>query len=140
MNTLSWLLYVADVVDSAGWRFGEVTFFAGMLCLMSLFGCILINNFYPRRDNIDDDGSRYSSENVAAQKNYKIVSKLCKTSTIVFVVFWLLGIVTPERETVLSIAASEAAEEVVTTPEATILRQLIRKKLEEALNPVETGK
>jgi len=101
MNSLSWLLYTADVVDSLGISMG-------ILCALSVlsagaggFALMLTHNDYGMEE-----------------KDRKPFWKVVNLSVWVFCVALVVSCITPSKETVYAIAASEMGEKAMATPTA----------------------
>lgn len=104
MNNLSWLIYLADVVDT-------LNGFALTVTVLSLIGTVVFTII-----GVVGVGSMYEAEN-------KSCRALCRAFLPWFApLFFLFAILTaalPARETVYAIAASEMGEQVLQTPTAT---------------------
>lgn len=130
MNSLSWLIYLSQVVPSAGVLFTLAGI--GSACAVGalvLFGAI-------NRDVYADSqqyewGKQSYDKGVAAHRTALRLLPLP-------IVVGFLAIATPSKETILLIAASEMGETVVKTPEAqeifSDLKTILKKQLE-GLNP-----
>lgn len=117
MNTLSWLLYLADVADSAKPLFGFIAFVVG------LFGGIGVTMLWV----------------ISAAESLK------KAPAIVVSILWVtvlipsatLSILIPSKDTIYLIAASEAGEVVVKSDEAKAimvgLRNIIKDQIKKNL-------
>lgn len=123
MNSLSWMIYAADIVGNLSGFLMALAVIA--FALAALSGCFLAATF-----------STYSKED----DEYK---KASAVSTAVLGKWWLavvlalLYVVTPSSNTIYMIAASEAGETIVTSPEArevfNDLKTIIKSKLKEQL-------
>jgi len=101
MNSLSWLLYAADV-------FGSVNNSAGILVLVSAFVALVSAFvFLPMLDCGATD------EQLGANR------KILKTSIIVFLSMLCVKAIFPSENTIYAIAASEMGEKALATPTAT---------------------
>jgi heme/copper-type cytochrome/quinol oxidase subunit 2 len=102
VNSLSWLLYWADVCDSIGDGIG---FLACLLSLATIFliaGFCVARSFAVSKTASDDDKCAYAGVALAL----KIVAPL--TTVLV-----LVTLAAPSKETIYAIAASEMGEEVI---------------------------
>jgi len=115
MNDLSILLYLADIVGNVKEILGPIT---GILlfvtCIVSFIG-IGLDNYIP------DEAKRISAPWI-------------KRSIYFVVITGLVLLVTPSRQTVYLIAASEMGEEVLKTPMAGKLEQALDEILESLSN------
>lgn len=123
MNSLSWLLYLADL--------------AGNIRNASEIGLVLIAMITPIGvvyiGIIASEGKRPPS---------RIVATFAAASIFFTALFSMAAIVTPSPATVYMIAASEAGEAVATSPQARILleslREIIARKLKVEIGEVRT--
>jgi hypothetical protein len=110
MNSLSWFLYLADVLD----RIGFVFFLLSLIfSFISLFVLIAFAVW-----TADEDKN--------AERSYKSLRWVPLTT----VFFFFLTAIIPSKDTIYLIAASEAGEMVVNTPEA----KEVMSDLKEILN------
>lgn len=109
MNTLSFLIYLADVVPNLGFLF---FFVAASIFIYHAVARVFI--------------SLYNIENPHRNKSYP---KLTKT-TVGFLAFFALGsAIIPSTETMYLIAASEMGEVVVQSEEALELYEIIKERI-----------
>jgi len=99
MNTLSWMIYAADVAESARNIFGVVTFFG---CLGA---ALLAVPFLAGTD-------------CASEEDQATLRKALKVCLIVAFASRLIALPIPSKETVYAIAASEMGERALNTPTA----------------------
>lgn len=119
MNALSWLIYLADVVNSIGILSSIVGFFALLTFLAGLV--VLCANPDPEYDK---------AEHVAS-------IGLIRWSTTVFIICSLLLIVLPGRDTVYAIAASEMGEEVLNSETGSKAVKALDAWLDRQISPPE---
>lgn len=103
MNDLSWLLYLAGVCDNAGGTFG---FLAFVTAISAVLGCIAY---------MTAAVDLYDEKQEAVQK---IAGRAVWGGVVGFLLSVILLVVTPTKETVYAIAASEMGEEVLKSPTA----------------------
>lgn len=119
MNQLSWLIYLADVANSAEGWFSFFGWFFFVLCVLTLiimaFVHINVGNEFTEK------GARNSPEHIAEQLAAK--KRFGKVAWgIVGWAFplWIVGVtatvVIPSKDTVYAIAASELGERALQTP------------------------
>lgn len=141
MNSLSWLLYFADVVQNIRGTIAGFMFLVGAIFLFSGVAWI-----FSKIAPTDDDISRGMPESFK-----KAVTKVFTFSIWLLVVLNVLSIVTPTKTTILSIAASEFAEYVVSTEEIQTIGgeagdlitnsiRLLNEQITEQLKPAEVAK
>ena len=130
MNSLSWLIYVGDVVSGISFTVGFMGFFAvvtGCACFIS--GLVRV-----RKWSWDSD-EEYQQKK-AAQKS---VRSLAKPLLIAGPIAFLVASFIPSSKTIYMIAASEVGETVVTSPESLEIlgdvKALIKKRLKDELAP-----
>jgi hypothetical protein len=110
MNSLSWLIYIANVSVSLGGFFtflAVVCGFAAVVVIIIITVCVLDTDYYGR-----------SLPNDQLAKRDIIHKGLKKTAIITATGMFLFGTFStlmPDRETILLIAASEIGEKVVQT-------------------------
>lgn len=108
MNSLSWLLYLGDVLPTVGGVLSGAGFGAGLLAMFLLLP-------------ISIEGLESYMKPVVA-------------FTVVGFTVGMVGLFVPSRQTILMIAASEMGEAVVKTPEAQEvfgdLKVILKKQLE----------
>lgn len=118
MNNLSLLIYLADVVNSAS-SVSEVLSVMSGLALLFLIPFSIC----------------YISDRYAEEVAKVLVKKLVKYMCIVFVVSVFITIITPNKDTMYLIAASEAGETVITNPEVIEVMGVIKDYLLEQIKP-----
>jgi len=101
MNSLSWLLYLADVFGSVNSTAGILVFVSGFVALVSAFA------YLPLIDCDADDGA------------FSVNRKILKTAIVVFLSMLCVKAICPSENTVYAIAASEMGEKALATPTAT---------------------
>ena len=122
MNNLSWFLYIADVLyQQAG--------FIGFLCIATPFAYLL-----SRLVTVMWADNNWSWDDETVKRRKKAEMSRPFITTYKFFIYPLIGIFllsfVPNKDTFYLIAASEAGEMVVNTPEA----QEIMSSLQEILN------
>lgn len=125
MNTLSWLLYVAEVIPNVGVAFGLMAFFVGLSIAIA---CVV--GAY-KRDVAFNDKDEW-------QSGYDLQRKALRYVWAVPVLV-LLSVLTPSKTTIYMIAASEMGETVVTNPEANEIFDAMKARVKEYL-AIEEGK
>jgi len=100
VNSLSWLLYAADVVGGLGSFLSLIVFVSGIGVALSLVV------FLPLLE------TRASDQAFATNK------KILKAMVITFLATALINTTIPSKETVYAIAASEMGEKAMATPTA----------------------
>ncbi len=118
MNTLSWFLYLIDVIGNLSTLLGFVLM-AGLICV--IFATIM--------GSVVSDGEIWTTEEWLPYR------KWYKRLWIVLIVCSIISVLIPERRTFYMIAASEAGEVVVKSPEAQEMMNLIRDRLRDILAP-----
>lgn len=109
MNSLSWLLYAADVSDTIK---TSAPFFAGL-------GIIVSGVAYPASFMVGETYSYQSpEEKAAAQARPAQVQKFARSLALWSVAALLLVAVLPTRSTLMLIAASEVGETVLASEQA----------------------
>jgi len=121
MNTLSWLMYVADVLPSVGVLFAVLGVAAvGATGIMLVIGASM------------REYEKYDSPQHAAGRALQRAG-LLKVLPLAFPLI-LFAVVIPSKQTILMIAASEMGETVVKSPEAqeifTDLKTILKQQLE----------
>lgn len=104
MNSLSWLLYGADVSEGLRW----VTLFSMIVCGLIIAGSIA-GFFAMLDDGTADEGY---------QSFMKWMGKVWGLFVPIFLVSMLVFILTPQRNTIMLIAASEVGETVLASSQA----------------------
>lgn len=98
MNSLSWLLYLADVCDTLDTFFIVCAMFCGIGSVASIFA-VVITKMY--------------SDDKEAREAHGAFRALLKWVAPIFTVASILAAATPEKETFYAIAASELGEQVL---------------------------
>lgn len=134
MNSLSWLIYAAEVLGRVSVSF----FFIALIAAVGT-GALIFIAMLARADAQSDTTASYRSEDgrksAALRVEFwdKVLASWPKRSAAVAVVFGALSIVAPSNSTIYMIAASEMGEKVATTPEAKEmlgdLREVIAKQI-----------
>lgn len=112
MNTLSWLIYSAEAIDSLG------TF----LAICTVLGCIAL--------------ALISLISLKYDEEYQQLMEVSRNSRNWLILFVFLGVFVsflPSKETVYMIAASEIGEEAIGTEEFQTLRQILKEELDDHL-------
>lgn len=122
MNTLSWLIYIADVA-------GGLKVFAFVLCALATIAVVMFTLAF----------AVCAGEPGIPRGSWKKPFRYIWVP----VLFGLIGVVSPTAMTIYTIAASEAGEKIATNPQAqemaTDLGRLIQQKLDEALSDTGRG-
>lgn len=126
MNSLSWLIYTADVVAKLGPLFG----FAGVGCIIAGVVLAIIGK---------SPWSYYSwtpaDEKAESEKLRRSLGRGGPRLAVLGLCLCTFAAVIPSRNTIYMIAASEIGETVVTSPDAVEmmgdLRTIIKSKLKE---------
>jgi len=125
MNTLSWLIYAAEVLSSVK----VFTAHIGITCLIFGIISLAISGVSAGMGwaDRDDEALRFSA----------VASKWTRTIFSIGAVAGLIWTASPSANTIYMIAASEAGEAVVTSPEAVEmmgdLKEIIKKRLKAEL-------
>lgn len=117
MNSLSWLLYLANL-------FGSLNELAAILILVCVALFIMLLRAHI---NVMDDGGFTEDSEI---KFFSLVKKVF----VVFCMSCVITVVTPNSTTVYMIAASEMGETAISQPEFAKLRELLSIKLDEAIS------
>lgn len=112
MNTLSWLLYLADIVGTFNATARLICFFSAGVLLFTGFACVAT------------DREKFPHEFAAC-------STIRKYSFFILVVFITLNLVVPSPRTVYLIVASEIGEEVVVSDEIQEIKDIVMDKIRE---------
>lgn len=137
MNSLSWLLYWADVLPSvSNW----------LCCLSFLLFCATLFVGIAGFTNMFGDASKVTCEYIPSTNSYEAVetknTELMKLAvrcrragllSILFFILWGGSFLVPEKETFYLIAGSEAGERALQTPEFGKVRAVINKYLDDQL-------
>lgn len=117
MNNLSLLIYLADVVSSLDAAFEFLTSISGICWLFSLFSIV-----YFHVDDFEAEAKRFSL-------------KMLRLSSISFFVCLFVVALTPEKDTLYLIAASEAGEKIITNPEVIETVEIVKDYLLKQIKP-----
>ena len=129
MNSLSWIIYAADVL-------GELK--TGM-AILSAIGCIVVVAAFIVGNAKWSYYSWHDQEARERSEAFRLKIQSFGKVWVLFAMVCLLGIsaLIPQSKTLYMIAASEAGETVVTSPEAKEmlgdLKEIIRRKLAQEL-------
>lgn len=113
MNSLSWMIYLADVSDGVGRLFGGLTFVSGIstvLCAIGFYATMTAPDVYGWEDR--------DAKLAAHTKLHLMLGKTIPRAVAGFLVFGLCAGALPSKETVYAIAASEMGEQLINTPTA----------------------
>lgn len=104
MNSLSWLLYLADVSEGARW----VAMFSMIICGLITAGSLVVWWAIVSESPTDDQ----------EQEVKKWVGRVWSFFAPVFVISMMVFILVPQRQTLMLIAASEIGETVLASSQA----------------------
>lgn len=106
MNTLSWLIYLADVADSVGWAF-DCLFFVSMIAgvILAFVWKAAAADAAAEKDKPNKSG--------AAEISLGCRRGLFRICLPIFLLTFFLSGLVPNKETVYAIAASELGETVL---------------------------
>lgn len=121
MNSLSWLLYAADVSDSIDWLFNIIQFVSVFGGFFWLFAALLMAES-------DADAGAWA---VWRKTGYALLAPAFFGSV-------LLGSLVPEKDTIYAIAASEMGEEVVKSETAGKAMKALNAWLDRQIAPEKT--
>lgn len=137
MNSLSWLLYAADVA-------GTIKTSGGLLAVFGLAGAVCA---YPASFMAGETWSwNTEEENAVARARPAQIQKVAKSVAIASLVVLGIGALLPSRNTIMLIAASEVGETMLASEEVqrlggeagalakdslTVLRKFITEQLDE---------
>ena len=113
MNTLSWLIYAADVLG----KFAPAAFILTLICFF--ISLLVVGAAVSDTDNTDRE-----------------LLKVSKKFIFGFFLFGFITIVSPSKETIYMIAASEVGEQVIKTPEAREVFEALRLRIMDELKVV----
>lgn len=100
MNSLSWLIYLADVADALDWYLDVAWFIAFIVTACTLLaGAIMAG---------DDDAD-------PSPEDWKTWRRILTGAVGVVAFSTVFGAIVPQKETLYAIAASEMGEEIVTS-------------------------
>lgn len=117
MNSLSWFLYVIDVVGTVSGIFTFLTFASAIVALITLIMAV------PLMETGDFEGA-----------TAVVWRKILIRSVVIFSIFFPLSAVTPSQKTMYLILGSEIGEDVVMSETAKRVRQAVNMKLDEYLD------
>lgn len=116
MNELSWIIYAADVAGRAGWLLG----LTGFACLIGggfawsfAVGLNGEARSYERRAANRPDDKDYPISAADCRSGERTARRIAWPVSICAVVFLIGGVMTPSRDTLYAIAASEIGESVL---------------------------
>lgn len=116
MNSLSWMIYAAEVLGRLSEAGVGVTIFGGIFALVAVPGTLIAE----RDGDLDPD-----------------LGRKIRRFWVVPLVGFIVAILAPSQQAIYMIAASEAGETVISTPEArevfNDLKTIIKGKLKEQL-------
>lgn len=128
MNSLSWMIYLAEVVNSLN------------IVLMVAFWLSLVGGILLYLIGISaggewlSDSAQHKVNKKVARETYRLLGKRCLIGTAIVAP---LAIITPSSQTIYMISASQAGETIIKTPEAqevfNDLKTIIKSKLKEQL-------
>lgn len=114
MNSLNWMIYLADVASGLN----AVSFFGTMICLIGTGMSFGLAHF----------------EDLSDAKPW--ISRFAYAS----VIFLLLAVFLPSKDTIYAIAASETGEQILKTPEASKARQALNAWLDKQIGNTQPEK
>ena len=134
MNTFSWMIYLANVADSFDILFKIMTVITSSIsCLFFIF--YLVNT----SDSISYSNSGYNHRYEFRKANHyrNMCGSFLKKFLIAFGIFSSLAVITPSKNTVILIAASEIGQKILTSdkvndivdPSLELLQTYIKKEL-----------
>ncbi len=142
MNSLSWLLYWADVLPRYSTWMSFLSFFLFAVSIVCVFFYYLGSQdtrerrgkYVPseNRDPLNDDPWEYILE-------YTDEARVCRSlgwsrwTAFLFFILWGVSFMVPSKETFYMIAASQAGEQAMQTPEFSKARAVINKFLDDQL-------
>lgn len=121
MNTLSWLLYVADVIPNLGVAFGLSAFFIAVGVLIAI-----VVGAHKRDFAYGED------EKQKWQDGYDLQRKALRFAWLVPLLVFC-AVLLPGKSTIYMIAASEMGETVVTNPEVAEIFDAMKAKVKDYL-------
>lgn len=112
MNSLSFLLYLADVVSILDKISAFLSVFSGILLFCA--------------------GAAYTEfSNKADYPNADYLKTIAKILSVTFLVSLFVWVMAPSKQTIYLMIASELGEEVITSPEMEVIKDTVLNKLEE---------
>lgn len=133
MNTLSWILYLADAIGSlgllteiGGFLFGAVVFISGGIFIFTINETI---SDIRKVTIVGHNGyKKYVEQGI---ETYTTAKRWLKISMSIWFICLLISIVLPSKKTIYYIAASELGEVAIDeiTPEANELYQILKDQL-----------
>lgn len=130
MNKLSWMLYLADVANSAGATFA----IAGVLVLMWACAVTIGRLAYITKPSYTS-GSEYEAEWQAVADFWHLKTGSLPSLFLGAFLLLAVNVVIPSRETIYAIAASEVGENVLTSGTASKAHKALDKWLDNQLEP-----
>jgi hypothetical protein len=128
MNSLSWLIYLADVAESAG---GWLSFLSTLAVIILVVGAIAAGLMtHAIADGADE------KELVAVRNG--ILSVVLKAALPIWICLGLLDIVVPSKETIYAIAASELGETALKSDTGNRAVAALNSWLDEQIKPTPT--
>lgn len=115
MNSLSWMIYLADVLDGIQKTAVTVAVFGGLIALATNAAHVVYSV------------EEYDKDTAKALKPY------ARGTLITALIALVLALVAPSKETIYAIAASEMGEEVLQSPEATKARAALNAWLDKQI-------
>lgn len=133
MNSLSWLIYAAEVLGRVSVSFSIIASFATLATVVLVF-VGMMSRSDAQGDASGRYGETYKAVGIVRVAFWdKFLGAWPKRTAAVAVIFGAVSIVAPSQSTIYMIAASEMGEKVVTTPEAREmlgdLRDVIAKQI-----------
>lgn len=105
MNTLSWFLYLADIANKLYVNIGPSLVITFLFIIVPLFVCSVV--YSEERDYENGEYKRvrvYPARHVGAHLKWIVP---------LWVIFFVLGMIIPSKDTLLMIAASQVGEQVI---------------------------
>lgn len=139
MNSLSWLIYWADTAPSLAMFVSFLSFFGFLVSCVLLAiniteGSETRGSWIEEYDPVDD---KNKSRNVYKYTDSaRIAQKLwfSRLTVPLFLILWGASFLVPSKDTFYLIAASQAGEDAIKTPEFTKVRSVINKWLDNQLS------
>lgn len=137
MNNLSWLIYWADTLPHVSTWLCVVSFLLfclGAAAIGAGYGIISDSSNINRRFDYNQDSWTTSEKTDTDQ--YKLgvsIRRVGFVLTPLFFVLWGASFLVPSKDTFYLIAASEAGEQAIQTPEFTKVRRVLNNWLDDQL-------
>jgi hypothetical protein len=112
MNSVSWFIYLVDIIGKAEHFFQVSLFLVGMWIVLK---CLFSATFFM---------NGFGDDQKAAAQMFK-----SKPKYIIFLVLSIVTIFIPSKQAIYLIAGSEMGEEIVKTEEAKKIRSLVNKQI-----------